>query len=81
MERRDIPAKGEYIGQVINIIGGLRSSLDMEVPGGLPGQLDSLYEYMQLRLLEASHHNDPDKLHQVAELLNTLKSGWDGIAP
>ncbi len=81
LERGDIPNKGKYLGQAISIIGGLRNSLDMNVPGELPGQLDSLYEYMEARLLEASHQNDISMVTEVIELLKTVKSGWDGIAP
>lgn len=80
-EHGDIPARGKYIGQAISIIGGLRNSLDMSVPGDLPGQLDSLYEYMETRLLEASQKQEVNRVIEVMELLKTLKSGWDGIAP
>jgi flagellar protein FliS len=80
-EHGDTPARGKYIGQAISIIGGLRNSLDMSVPGDLPGQLDSLYEYMETRLLEASQKQEVSMVVEVMELLKTLKSGWDGIAP
>lgn len=80
MDRGDIPTKGLYIGKVISIIGGLRASLDMEAPGELPANLDGLYEYMERRLLEASTKNDLVMLAEVAELLKTLKSGWDEIS-
>src|SRR5690606_4742730 len=81
MERGDIPLKGEQIGKAIGIISGLRSSLDMEASGELPENLDQLYEYMEMRLLQASARNDSAALTEVAELLKTLKAGWDGIAP
>lgn len=81
MERGDIPLKGEQIGKAIAIISGLRSSLDMDAPGELPENLDQLYEYMEMRLLHASARNDSAALTEVAELLKTLKTGWDGIAP
>lgn len=81
MERGDIPLKGEQIGKAIAIISGLRSSLDMDAPGELPENLDQLYEYMEMRLLQASARNDSAALTEVAELLKTLKTGWDGIAP
>lgn len=81
MKHNDIPAKGQHIGKVIDIVGGLRNSLDMEAPGDLPGNLDNLYEYMEIRLFEASREQDIDKLAEVETLLKTIKSGWDGIAP
>lgn len=80
LERGDVPLKGEQIGKAIAIISGLRSSLDMEAPGDLPVNLDQLYEYMEVRLVQGSARNDSAALSEVTELLKTLKSGWDGIA-
>jgi len=81
MECKDISLKGEQISKAISIIGGLRASLDLEAPGELPANLDQLYEYMEVRLLQASTANNQELLAEVIELLKTLKSGWDGIAP
>lgn len=80
MERGDIAVKGEMLGKAIGIVGGLRSSLDMDA-GELSERLDQLYEYMNLRLLEASSQNDIDKVAEVIQLLKTVKSGWDEIGP
>ncbi len=76
IERTDHAAKGEHMSKAIGIIGGLRSSLDMEA-GEVSDNLDRLYEYMNLRLLEATTQNDSDKVAEVIQLLKTLKSGWD----
>lgn len=81
MERGDIALKGEQLGKAIDIVSGLRASLDMNVPGDLPANLDQLYEYMELRLFQGSAKNDTAALAEVSELLKTLKSGWDEIAP
>src|SRR5690348_15433916 len=54
MQRNDIPNKGVAIGKAINIVAGLQASLNKEVSSALPEQLDSLYDYMQRRLLEAN---------------------------
>jgi flagellar protein FliS len=80
IERGDVAVKGEMLGKAIGIIGGLRSSLDMEA-GELSERLDQLYEYINLRLLEASTQNDIDKVTEVIQLLKTVKSGWDEISP
>lgn len=80
MSRGDMAAKGELLGRAISIVGGLRSSLDMSA-GELSENLDKLYEYMNFRLLEASSQNDSEKVAEVIQLLKTLKSGWDEIAP
>lgn len=81
LERGDMPVKDEHISKAIAIVDGLRASLDLTTPGDLPTNLDQLYEYMNERLLQASAGNDVPMLDEVAELLRTLKSGWDGIAP
>lgn len=80
MEREAYAEKGVLIGKAINIIGGLRDVLDKEAGGELATNLERLYEYMTMRLFEASRHNDVNKLDEVAKLLGEIKSGWDGIA-
>jgi flagellar secretion chaperone FliS len=82
MERGDTASKGVFVGKAMGIISGLRSALDMSVVDtNLPENLDSLYDYMGRRLLEASTFNKVDMIAEVIVLLQTLKSGWDGITP
>lgn len=80
MEREQTAMKGELIGKAIGIIGGLRAGLDLQQGGELAANLDSLYEYMVSRLLEANVKNDGEPLDEVAELLRNVKSGWDAIS-
>ena len=80
MERRDIPAKGMLIGKAIAIVGGLREGLDLEKSIDSLGNLDNLYIYMMKRLAEANIKTDPSILDEVADLLRTVKDGWDAIA-
>ncbi len=79
MERNEIAAKGECISRSIDIIGGLRSSLDMTRGGELAERLDSLYDYMERRLLHANAQNDVRALDEVAELLRPIREAWDEI--
>ena len=81
MEREAYAEKGVLIGKAIGIIGGLRDALDQDVGGELAANLDRLYEYMTMRLFEASRHNDVDKLNEVGKLLGEIKLAWDQIAP
>jgi len=76
-----VAEKGGHIGVALEIIGVLRGSLDMEQGGDIAQNLDALYDYMQRRLLESNLHNDVDGLDEVARLLRTIRSGWQGIAP
>ncbi|SFH80010.1 flagellar protein FliS [Pseudomonas guineae] len=79
IQRERFAEKGELIGKSISIIGGLREPLDHEVGGELSQNLDSLYEYMISRLLEANRGNDIAALDEVSNLLREVKSGWDAI--
>ncbi|WP_375739191.1 flagellar export chaperone FliS [Pseudomonas boanensis] len=81
MERGQTAQKGELIGKAIAIIGGLRDGLDHQKGGELAGNLDSLYEYMTGRLMQANLKNDLGLLDEVAGLLREIKSAWDAIAP
>lgn len=76
----DISAKGTAISKAIAIINeGLNASLDKKVGGELAKNLESLYEYMSMRLITANLKNDIAMLDEVAYLLNDLKSAWDEI--
>jgi flagellar secretion chaperone FliS len=80
LDRGDLATKGEALSRAISIIAGLRSSLDLST-GEIAENLDRLYEYMNIRLFEASAQKDAQKIAEVSQLLKTLKSGWDEIAP
>ncbi|AKJ99630.1 MULTISPECIES: flagellar export chaperone FliS [Pseudomonas] len=80
MERKDIASKGILISKAIGIIGGLREGLDLENQAESVTELDNLYAYMIKRLTDANIQTDPKILDEVADLLRTVKEGWDGIA-
>jgi len=79
MRAKDFEGKGKLITKTIEIIGGLRSFLDIEKGGDLALRLESLYDYMERTLFEANAKNDVAKLDEVADLLRSIKDGWDGI--
>lgn len=80
MGRQNWAVKGEHISRVVSILSLLRESLDERVAGGLPGQLDSLYRYLQRRVLQAHLNNDPLLLDEAQQLLATLSGAWREIA-
>lgn len=80
MLQNQIARKGELISKAINIIGGLQGSLNDKEGGDLAANLESLYDYIERRLLVANLENDPDILDECGRLLSELKSGWDAIA-
>ena len=79
IQQNCIAEKGEQIGLAISIVDGIRASLDMEQGGEMAANLEALYEYMKVTLLEANLHNDQAKLDEVAGLLAQIKSSWDTI--
>ncbi|MCB1762225.1 MAG: flagellar export chaperone FliS [Gammaproteobacteria bacterium] len=76
---RDMAEKGRHISWAISIVGGLQNSLDMEAGGEISANLDTLYDYMIRRLVEAGVQNDPAILDEVSSLLLEVKSAWDVI--
>lgn len=82
MQSGNIAAKGMAISKAMSIIDdGLRASLNKEAGGELALSLDSLYEYMCHRLLEANLKNQPEMLTEVYGLLQEIKGAWDAIEP
>jgi len=79
MQQKNVALKGERISSAISIIEGLRASLDMNAGGDISANLESMYEYMTNRLLEANMNDDADILDEVADLMRKIKSGWDEI--
>lgn len=79
MQAKDIAKKGEDISMAISIIGGLRDSLDHEKGGPMAENLDSLYEYMTYRLMEANLKNDVALIDETHDLLMEIKTAWDTI--
>ena len=79
IERKDMETKAALLGRVIDIIQTLQSSLDHNTGGDISTNLDSLYDYMVHRIIEATSRNDITIIDEVMRLLVEVKSGWDGI--
>jgi flagellar protein FliS len=79
LRRRETAAKGEEIGRAIGIIDGLRAALNSTEGGKIAENLDSLYDYMMRRLLEANMKDDERRVEEVIELLEEIRSGWAAI--
>ncbi|MFW5451312.1 MAG: flagellar export chaperone FliS [Methylophagaceae bacterium] len=79
IKRGEIAEKSRQITWAINIIQGLRTSIDAEKGGEVAISLDSLYEYMGRKLLAVNMNNDIELLDEVSQLLSEVKSGWDNI--
>lgn len=75
----NVAGKGEAISKTIEIVGGLQGGLNHEVDTPLVGQLDSLYDYVNRRLLQANLRDDEEALDEVARLLGQIRASWVAI--
>lgn len=79
-DRDDIEGRAHHLGRVVTILGGLQGFLDHEKGGEIATNLDKLYDYMSVRLYEASRDKTKAPVLEVINLLREVKEGWDGIA-
>lgn len=77
--RNDVSGKGKALTRAIDIIDSLRAMLDHERGGDISVNLEALYAYMVRRLVEANAKSDIEKMAEVSQLLNEIKTGWDAI--
>ncbi len=73
--------KAELISKAISIIAGLSACLDHDQKGGLSKNLEDLYDYMSVQLVNANVDNDVEKLDEVSRLLGEIRSAWVQIDP
>ena len=81
MEHHDVEGRANAINACIDILAGLQASLDHDKGGDIAANLESLYDYMQRRLFRANTDNDVAGLREVGDLVRTLRSAWQAIAP
>lgn len=79
IQRNQIKEKGEHLSKSIEIIEGLKISLNQEKGGEIAKNLLQLYDYIQLLLLKANAKNDPELLSQANTLLAEIHQGWQSI--
>lgn len=70
----------DTLSNAIDIILALNSALDMEKGGEISQNLNALYDYMQLQLVQANLEKDHEKVDEVIGLIKTIKDGWDQIS-
>ena len=79
MRRGDVPAKGTHFARALAILGELRGTLDHGAGGALAARLDSLYDYIARRLLQAQLNDDERALDEVVGLLTPVRDAWRQI--
>jgi flagellar protein FliS len=81
MARKDIRARRDATSRLLAILSELQSTLDVERGGEVARSHDALYAYMVPRNMEAAAGHDPQPLDEVRKHLDTLRDGWQTIAP
>jgi flagellar protein FliS len=79
-DRGDVMARGNAVSRCLSIIAELQSTLNIEEGGAVAGELDRLYTYINVRLLDVSAKQDVAALDEIHRLLGTVRDGWAGIA-
>lgn len=79
MMHGDMESKSVYISKAIGIVGGLNEALDLSQGGELAANLRQLYDYINMRILQASQENSQEKLDEVIGLMSDIKEAWDAI--
>ncbi|HEX5754753.1 MAG TPA: flagellar export chaperone FliS [Arenimonas sp.] len=71
-----VQTKLTAIRQTLDILDVLRASLDHQAGGPIAGGLDSLYEYVSQRLVQANAVNNREHLAEAARLLSEIATAW-----
>jgi flagellar protein FliS len=74
--RKDIPARRDALNRTMAIVSELQSALNLQAGGEVAVDLDRLYEYASVRLLDAAMRNDVGPVDEVRRIFETLRDGW-----
>lgn len=76
IQQGDITEKITRLTKALDILDGLRMSLNIEEGGEIATNLDDLYDYMQRQLVQANAYNDISILDEVKGLVEEITSAW-----
>lgn len=80
IDRDDVGARRDALDRTLAIISELQSTLNLEQGGDVAAELDRLYSYANLRVLDAAMRNDAAPLDEVRRVFEILRDGWSTIA-
>jgi flagellar protein FliS len=70
--------RNDFLGKAQNVLWELDNSLNFEA-GEIAYNLDSLYNYMIRRILDAQFHNNNEPVKEVIHHLQELRESWEAI--
>jgi flagellar protein FliS len=80
IEAGEIEARWRANNRAIDIINHLWSTLDMNAGGEIARNLDKLYPFMTMRLVQVDIRNSPAPAREVIALLEPLRDAWRELA-
>ena len=78
IENKDYAGANTSLMKAIDIIGALRSVLDMDIE--MSKGLDSLYEFFTHEIIEANLKKDAEKIKTVLPMIGELKDAFTQIS-
>ena len=79
LKNEEYMKKADKIKKALDIICELQSSLDLDKGEKIARSLDSLYTYLIHRIVLADVQKNYSIFDECINILNELKSGWEGI--
>lgn len=80
IEKDDINERWENNKRASEILAKLATSLDLNNGGEIAQNLDRLYRFMMLRLMDVDVRNDAEAAKEVLSLLEPLRVSWNELA-
>jgi flagellar secretion chaperone FliS len=80
MKEKNYEKKAKALIKAQDIIAELKCSLDFEKGGKIANNLESLYNYMLRRILQADLNKDIGPIDEVIKMFNELLSAWQAVA-
>ena len=80
MDKGDMVAKAAAMSRAFAILAELQNTLNVSEGGELARQLDSLYVYMNDRLVDANVQRSSGPIRDVMRLLAPLRDAWSQVA-
>lgn len=71
--------KGQAIEAAIECLGELRKTLNLSDNTEIVRQLDNTYSFLSTKLMIGNTRRDISQLHQVADALTQIRSGWSEL--
>ena len=74
--RNDIRGRVQAVTRALAIIAELQNTLKIKEGGAVAEELDRLYSYIMMRLLDVSLKRDTGALDEVRKLLLPVREAW-----